>query len=126
MRSYKEAEEDSRPSTSRGLPFEIKQPSSHSSSSSQSQTHPANHFNGFLGVNSPISPLIQNSLSQQHAAAAAAVAAASQQFLKPPSTSLNNLHRTPPQLSAAQIVAAAQNSLSNGNSSYDHRGMSMA
>jgi ETS factor family protein len=132
--SNKETEEDSRPSTSRGLLFDIKPPSSQSSSSSshqsqqhshihqQQQQHQQNHFNGFLGVNSPISPLIQNTLSQQHAAAAAAVAAASQQFLKPPSSSLNNLHRSPPQLSAAQIVAAAQNSLTNGNGSYDSRG----
>jgi ETS factor family protein len=140
MRSCKE-EEDSRPSTSRGLSFDIKPPSSQSSSSSHSQSHlhpqhqqhqqqqqqHQHHFNGFLGVHSPISPLIQNSLSQQHAAAAAAAVAAatSQQFLKPPTNSLNNLHRGPPQLSAAQIVAAAQNSLSNGgggNTSYDPRG----
>uniref|UniRef100_A0AC35FSI6 Uncharacterized protein n=1 Tax=Panagrolaimus sp. PS1159 TaxID=55785 RepID=A0AC35FSI6_9BILA len=109
MRSCKE-EEDSRPSTSRGLSFDIKPPSSQSSSSSHSQSHlhpqhqqhqqqqqqqHQHHFNGFLGVHSPISPLIQNSLSQQHAAAAAAAVAAatSQQFLKPPTNSLNNLHR---------------------------------
>uniref|UniRef100_A0A7E4VFH3 ETS domain-containing protein n=1 Tax=Panagrellus redivivus TaxID=6233 RepID=A0A7E4VFH3_PANRE len=104
IRSYKKMEEDPRLANNRGQTLEVGGGAKRPSSSHQMPQH----LNGLLGVHSPISPLMQTTLTQHHAAAAAAVAAAAanQQFLSPQGLTQNNIQRHNQQLSAAQLVAA--------------------
>ena len=114
MRTQYKEEEESQACTSRNT-FEG------ASQNSLQQPNQLHNLNGLLG-NSPISPLIQTTLSQQQAVAAAAVAAAAQQFLQPQSSTMNSIQRNQ-QLNAAHLLSAASKcQLNTMSSGYDSRG----
>lgn len=115
MRTQYKEEEESQPCTSRNT-FE-----GTSQNSLQQPSQIPHNLNGLLG-NSPISPLIQTTLSQQQAVAAAAVAAAAQQFLQPQSSTINTIQRNQ-QLNAAHLLSAASKcQLNTMTTGYDSRG----